>query len=322
MKLLTHIIERRFNRCLQEVKEMALVRRIFLFLVINLCVVVTLSLVLNLFNVRPFLNAYGLDMQSLLIFCLVWGMGGALISLSLSKVMAKWMMGIRTVDPHTSDPELKRLLTTVQSLARDAGLSEVPEVGVYESREVNAFATGPTKRRSLVAVSRGLLEKMGQRELEGVLAHEITHIANGDMVTMTLIQGIVNAFVMFLARILAYALSGLGRGRQQGSTPSYFGYMMLVFVFEITFMLLGSIIIAFFSRLREYRADRGGADLAGKDKMIAALQALMQLQKIRDPASEKPAIETMKISAHGKSGLILLFASHPPLSERIARLQA
>jgi heat shock protein HtpX len=302
-------------------KIMAMVKRIFLFLVINLCVVITLSLILNLFNVRPFLTAYGLDMRQLLIFCLVWGMGGALISLSLSKMMAKWLMGVKVVDPQTLDPELKTLVSTIHALSREAKLPCCPEVGIYESSEVNAFATGPTKRRALVAVSRGLLNRMGPKELEGVLAHEISHIVNGDMVTMTLIQGIVNAFVMFLARILAFAFSGLGRDRQGNTSNSYFGYMMLVFVFEVIFMLLGSIVIAFFSRFREYRADQGGAALAGKEKMISALQTLLSLQKIRDPAYEKPAIAALKISSHGKRGLLQLFASHPPLEERIARLQ-
>jgi heat shock protein HtpX len=302
---------------------MALAKRVILFLIINLCVVVTLSFVLNLFNVQPFLSTYGIDVKQLLIFCLIWGMGGALISLSLSRIMAKWMLGIKLVDPSTNDPELKRLVAIISSLTRQAGLPDLPQIGIYESREVNAFATGPTRRRALVAVSRGLLSKMSEKELEGVLAHEITHIANGDMVTMTLIQGIVNAFVMFLARILAFAFSGLGKSRQEsGSVPSYFSYMLLVFLFEIVFLLLGSIVIAYFSRKREYRADKGGAELAGKENMIAALQSLLNLQKIRDPAAEKPTVEAMKISSRKKGGLISLLASHPPLEARIERLRS
>src|SRR5579871_5702010 len=189
---------------------MAMLKRIFLFLALNFLVILMITFVLDLLNVRPFLSSHGLDMQSLLIFCLIWGMGGAFISLSLSRIMAKWMMGVQIVDPNTHDPELRHLLETVHKLARRSGLP-LPQVGIYRSNEVNAFATGPTKKRSLVAVSTGLLQRMKDNEIEGVLGHEISHIANGDMVTMTLLQGVVNAFVMFLARILAYAVSGFGR---------------------------------------------------------------------------------------------------------------
>lgn len=300
---------------------MALFKRIFMFLAINLLVVVTLSLILNIFHVQPFLRGYGLNIQSLLIFCLIWGMGGAFISLALSRKMAKWMMGVRIINPDTSDPELRRLTATIDQLSRDAHLPAMPEVGIFESPEPNAFATGPTKRRSLIAMSTGLLRRMSQKELEGVLAHEIAHISNGDMVTMTLIQGIVNAFVMFLARILASVFSGLGRSRNENSSGSYFSYMMLVFFFEVIFMILGSTVVCWFSRFREFRADRGGADLAGKDKMIAALESLQRMQEIRDPQMDKSSVAAFKISTRKKSGLMLLFATHPPLSERISRLK-
>ena len=300
---------------------MAIAKRIFLFLVLNILVVLTVSTILNIFNVKPYLAAYGLDYQSLMIFCLIWGMGGALISLSLSRIMAKWMMGVKVVDPDTKDPQASALVSTIHRLCRKAGLAEMPQIGIYDSREVNAFATGPTKRRSLVAVSSGLLSRMNQNEMEGVLAHEITHIVNGDMVTMTLVQGVVNAFVMFLARVLAYLVSGMGKDRKQGSGGSYFTYMLLVYVFEIAFMILGSIAIAWFSRRREYRADRGGADLAGKEKMIAALQSLKVLMNQRDQHAEKPAYQTMKISTGHRSGLALLFSSHPPLETRIQKLR-
>ena len=172
-----------------------------------------------------------------------------------------------------------------------------------------------------MAVSRGLLTRMSQKELEGVLAHEISHITNGDMVTMTLLQGIINAFVMFLARILAYVISGLGRSRNQSSSGSYGSYMILVFVFEVVFMILGSLVLAGYSRFREYRADAGGATLAGKDKMIAALESLRLTQERKDPRAEKPSFEAMKISAHRKSGILQLFASHPPLEKRIQKLK-
>src|SRR5581483_3976372 len=257
---------------------MAFAKRIFLFLAVNFLVIFTLSLILNVFHIQPFLKGYGLDIQSLLIFCLIWGMGGAFISLALSRHMAKWMMRVQVVDPHTSDPELRRLIATVEDLSRGACLPITPEVGVFDSLEPNAFATGPTKRKSLVAVSSGLLRRMSQKELEGVLAHEIAHIANGDMVTMTLVQGVVNAFVMFLARLLATIFSGMGRGRDSNSSGSFFSYMMFVFIFEIVFMVLGSIVICGYSRFREFRADKGGADLAGKDKMIAALESLQRMQ--------------------------------------------
>lgn len=300
---------------------MAVAKRIFLFLAINILVVVTLSIVLNIFHVQPFLKGYGLDIKSLLIFCFIWGMGGAFISLALSRQMAKWMMGVHVINPDTADPDLRRLVATVHQLARDAHLPDMPEVGIFESSEPNAFATGPTKKRSLVAVSSGLLRRMSQKELEGVIAHEIAHIANGDMVTMTLIQGVVNAFVMFLARVLAYVFSGMGRSRDQGSSGSYLGYMMFVFLFEVVFMVLGSMVVCWFSRFREFRADRGGADIAGQDKMIAALESLQKMQAIHDPQTEKPSYAALKISTRKKSGIMMLFATHPPLEERISRLR-
>jgi len=300
---------------------MAFAKRIFLFLAVNVLVVLTISVILNLLNVRPYLTHYGLDYTSLMIFCLIWGMGGAFISLALSRSMAKWLLRVRVIDPETNDPDLRKLLNTVYDLSRTAHLSAMPEVGVYESPEINAFATGPSQKRSLVAISSGLLRRMSQKELEGVLAHEITHIANGDMVTMTLVQGVVNAFVMFLARVLAFIFSGLGQNRQKSSTSSYFSYMMFVFVFEMIFMILGSLVIAFYSRFREFRADKGGAQLAGKDKMIAALEALQRTQQIQDPAVAQPAFQSMKISTKSRHGLLSLFATHPPLEVRIERLK-
>lgn len=300
---------------------MAFAKRIILFLAVNILVVLMLSIVLSLFNVRPYLNAYGIDYNSLMIFCLVWGMGGALISLALSKTMAKWMMGVRILDPDTSDSEQRALVSTVYTLCRQAHLQEMPEVGIYESPEPNAFATGPTKKSSLIAVSTGLLRKMNAKELEGVIAHEISHIVNGDMVTMTLIQGIVNAFVMFLARVLAFALSGLGKNRNESSSGSYLGYSLFVILFEVVFMVLGSVVVAWFSRYREFRADAGGAHLAGKEKMIAALEALQSMQRVQDPHADKPALAALKISHPGKRGWMRFFASHPPLAERIQRLK-
>lgn len=298
---------------------MAIAKRIFLFLALNFLVIMMISLVMSLFNVKPFLSQYGINYSKLMIFCLIWGMGGALISLSLSRIMAKWALGVKPIDPQTTDPHLRELLDTVQGLALDAGIP-MPEVGIYRSNEVNAFATGPTQSRSLVAVSTGLLQRMKENDVRGVLGHEISHIANGDMVTMTLLQGVVNAFVMFLARVLAYAFSGLGRNRESSSGGSYMSYILFVYLFEVVFMILGSILIAAYSRWREFRADAGGARLAGKENMIGALKTLRVLQEIKDPRTEQPAYAAFKISTHAKKGLLHLFATHPPLEERIERL--
>lgn len=297
-----------------------MVKRIFLFLVLNTLVVLMISFILNLLNIRPYFDAQGIDYRSLLIFCLIWGMGGAFISLALSRVMAKWMMGVKVIDPHTQNPAERQTLETVYRLARKAGLPVMPEVGIYQSNEVNAFATGPTKSRALVAVSTGLLNRMKEQEIEGVIGHEITHVANGDMVTMTLLQGVVNAFVMFLARVLAYAVSGLGRNRENGG-GSRMSYILFVYLFEVVFMILGSLVVAAFSRYREFRADAGGAQLAGKEAMISSLQTLRNLQQVQDPR-ENPAMAAFKISHLGRKGLLRLFASHPPLEERIERLKA
>jgi heat shock protein HtpX len=299
---------------------MGFMKRIFLFLVVNILIVTTISIILNLLNVKPFLTAHGLDYNSLMIFCLIWGFGGAFISLGLSRMMAKWMLGVRLIDPTTSDSTQRTLVETVHKLARAAGLTVMPEVGIYNSPEINAFATGPTRNRSLVAVSSGLLSRMSQDELEGVIGHEITHVANGDMVTMTLIQGVVNAFVMFLARVLAYVLSGIGN-RNKSSGNSYLMFNVLVIVFQIVFMILGSLVIAAYSRYREFKADKGGAKLAGREKMISALQALQKVQGIRDQKVEKPAFQSMKISHQERRGLIAFFATHPSLELRIKRLK-
>jgi len=297
---------------------MATFKRIFLFIAINILVVTTISILLNLFGVRPYLNAYGIDYQSLMIFCLMWGMGGAFISLALSRKMAKWIAKVRLIPENPSDPDQAHLVQSIQRLTQEAGIP-MPEVGIYESKEINAFATGPSKKRSLIAVSTGLLGRMNQDEIEGVLAHEVSHIANGDMVTMTLLQGVVNAFVMFLARIAAFAISGLGK--QKGERGSFFSYMMLTFLFEFVFMFFGMMVIAAYSRFREYRADNGGAKLAGKDKMIEALNSLRVMREIKDNRKQNQALAAFKISG-SKRGLISLLSTHPPLEKRIERLQA
>lgn len=299
---------------------MAWAKRIGLFLMVNLLVVVTISLILNFLGVKPYLTQYGLDYQSLVIFCLVWGMGGAFISLALSRVMAKWTMGVQIIDPDTRDFNQRELLQTVHELARSAHLPAMPQVGIFDSPEVNAFATGPTKSRSLVAVSTGLLQSMKREEVKGVLGHEIAHIANGDMVTMTLIQGVVNAFVMFLARAIAFALVMAGnKSEDREGSGAPMTYYVVQFVLEIVFMILGSMVVAWFSRYREFRADKGGARLAGRQNMIQALQSLRRNFEAIDPAVQ-PSIQALKISSR-PGGIMRLFSTHPPLEERIERLR-
>jgi heat shock protein HtpX len=228
------------------------------------------------------------------------------------------MMGVEVIDPDTVEPVEKKLFSLVRDLSKKAGLEKMPEVGIYESEEVNAFATGPSRKRALVAVSSGLLRRMDWAEIEGVLGHEMTHITNGDMVTMTLLQGVVNAFVMFFARVLAFAVTRMGRKSDSSEAPSPFLYSALVFLFEICFMILGAIVVAWFSRFREFRADEGGARLAGRERMIQALEKLKEVVTIEDPRVQQPAFQALKISS--KSGMLRLFATHPPLEERIARL--
>jgi heat shock protein HtpX len=302
---------------------MAMMKRLFLFFALNFVIIISLSVIMNLLGIRPYLTARGIDYQQLLAFCLVWGMGGAFISLALSRIVAKMMMGVQVIDPRTNDPTLQELVQTVHNLARGAKLPAMPEVGIYDSPEVNAFATGPTKSRALVAVSTGLLNRMRGPEIEGVLGHEITHISNGDMVTMTLLQGVVNAFVMFLSRVLAFAITQAMRSRDDRDDRAFEGptflYFIVQFVLEIVFMILGSMLVAAFSRYREYRADAGGARLAGRGNMIGALQALQRTYELVDP-NIQPAVAALKISGRPK-GLLGLFASHPPLEDRIARLQ-
>lgn len=298
----------------------SMTKRVLLFVVLNIAILLSISIILNFFNIAPYLTQNGIDVRALLIFCFVWGMTGACISLALSRIMAKWLMGVVVIDPERAFGMDQFLINTVHKLARNAGLPKMPEVGIYQSPEVNAFATGPTRARSIVAVSSGLLQEMNEAEIEGVLGHEISHIANGDMVTMTLLQGVVNAFVMFFARVLAYAVTRMYRRSDESVlTDSLLLYRILIVVFEIFFMILGTLVIAAFSRAREYRADAGGARLAGRDKMIDALTALSEVYDIHDERKEVPAFQAMKIS--NPRGILRFFASHPPLEARIARLK-
>lgn len=292
-------------------------KRIFLFLATNVLVIATISIITSLLGLRPYLSENGIDFEQLAIFCLIWGMAGSFISLFMSKFFAKMAMGVVIINPKTATREEHFLLDMVYALAKRAGLRTMPEVGIYHSPELNAFATGPSRNHALVAVSSGLVSNMNRDELEAVLGHEISHVANGDMVTMTLVQGIINSFALFLSRIAAYAVSiALSRGDERDGHASYLTYMLLTFVFDILFTLLGSLLVAFFSRFREYRADKGGAKLAGREKMIAALKRLQRGVDIED--TRAPAFSALKISQPAKWWE--LFSSHPSLEKRIKRL--
>jgi heat shock protein HtpX len=289
-------------------------KRIFLFLLTNLAIVLTLSIVLSLLGVGRYISPDGtLNIEALAIFCFVWGMGGAFISLQMSRFIAKRATGVQLVNGQTGNADLDWLYATVSRLTQQANLP-LPEVGVYDSGEVNAFATGPSKSRSLVAVSSGLLRTMRKDEVEGVLAHEVAHISNGDMVTMTLLQGVINAFVMFFARIIAFALASRGGSREErGGGVNY----LVVFVLEIVLGILGSLITAWFSRQREFRADRGGATLAGRDRMLGALRRLAANRELVD--TQHQALATLKIN--GTRNWMVFFSTHPPLEARIAALE-
>ena len=292
-------------------------KRIFLFILTNILVIATVTIITYLLGVQHWVGAYGINYESLLIFCLIWGFVGSGISLLMSKFMAKTMMGVQIVEANGPYGEL---VMKVHQMARQAGLSKMPEVGVYNSPEVNAFATGPSKNNSLVAVSTGLLQQMNTDEVEGVLAHEVAHIANGDMVTLALIQGVVNAFVMFFARIAAFALSQAmsgNRDNEERSSASPLIQMVLVMVFEVLFGFLAMFIVAYFSRIREYRADKGGAQFASRAKMIAALRKLKSRIDYVDDSQD--TIKAMKISS--KKGLMSFLSTHPSLDDRIAALE-
>ncbi len=296
-------------------------KRVFLLMVVNILVMVTITVVLGLLRVGNYFPQGGL--AGLAVVCLVWGFAGAFISLAISRLMAKWMMGVQVIPPDTNDPTLRELVETVHGLARGAGLPALPEVGIYQSDEINAFATGPTRARALVAVSTGLLQRMGSKEVEGVLGHEVTHIANGDMVTMTLIQGVINSFVLFLSRILAFVISQALRSRDDRDSGGGLIQYLLVIVFQILLSILGSVVVCWFSRQREFRADAGGARLAGRQNMINALRALAALNEpevVAAEAQQHQAFQALKI-AGTRSGLAMLFATHPPIEERIARLE-
>jgi heat shock protein HtpX len=287
-------------------------KRIFLFLATNMAIVLVLSLTMRLLGVEPYLNENGLNLGALLIFAAVMGFGGSLISLAMSKWMAKKSVGAEVItDPRT--PEELWLVQTVARQAQAAGI-KMPEVAIWDSPEVNAFATGMNKNAALVAVSTGLLRGMTKKEAEAVMAHEISHVANGDMVTLALIQGVVNTFVMFFSRVIGHLVDKIVFKTERGTGPAFFVTMIIA---ELILGVLASIIVMWFSRQREFRADAGGATLAGRQNMIAALQRLQQAHT--PPLPEKMA--AFGISGGGGGGIKRLFMTHPPLEERIAALK-
>jgi heat shock protein HtpX len=296
----------------------AVAKRVVLFLLVNLLVMLTLSIVLGI--ATRFFPALGQNgLPGIVFLGSLFGFGGAILSLFISKWSAKRGLGVQVIDPATATGEAQWLLQTVYRLAKQAGLEEMPEVGIWDSPEVNAFCTGPSKNSSLVAVSTGILRSMDHDELEGVLGHELSHAANGDMVTMALIQGVVNSFVFIGSLIITNALRG-----DRDNNRGFSGFLMRQLVFNLVHTVLGLlaflVVVGPFSRLREYRADAGGAALAGKAKMIAGLQALLDKNRLPlpAPAPQDPALAALMVNGSPSAW----FSTHPSLDDRIARLKA
>ncbi len=293
-------------------------KRIVLFVLTNLAVVAVLSIVLSLLGVDRWMTNRGINYKMLLVFSLVIGFGGSFFSLGISKWMAKHAYGIQVIQQSRNEAEAW-LINEIRGLAGKAGVA-MPEVGVYESPEVNAFATGPSRNNALVAVSSGLIRNLNTRQIQGVLAHEVSHIANGDMVTMTLLQGTLNTFVIFLSRVLGFAIDQFLRRGGDDRRGVGMGYYIGYFICQIVLGLLATLIVSAYSRRREFRADAMGAHLEGKDAMIGALQRLKQITEGGGVIDDRsPAISAFKIN--NPSALWHLFASHPPLEERIAALE-
>lgn len=291
-------------------------KRIMLFLGTNLAVVLVASMTFRLLGFESILynNGVDLDLQALLVFCALIGFGGSIISLLMSKVIAKWSTKAQVIVEPRNDGE-RWLVQTVARQAESAGIG-MPEVAVFPSPEPNAFATGANRNKALVAVSVGLLENMSADEIEAVLGHEIGHVANGDMITLTLIQGVVNTFVLFLARVIGFFVDRVVLKNERGLG---IGYWVTTIAAEIVLGILASAIVMWFSRKREFRADEAGAELAGRQKMIAALE---RLQSYQDTPSTMPdSLVAFGISTGARKGLRAMFSSHPPLAERIATLK-
>jgi heat shock protein HtpX len=292
------------------------IKRVVLFLITNLAVIFVLSITMRLLGVDRMLaeSGGGLDLNALLVFATVIGFGGSFISLAMSKWSAKMMTGAKVIDSPRGEAE-QWLVQTVQRQARQAGIG-TPEVAIYDAPEVNAFATGLSKNNALVAVSSGLLNSMTRDEAEAVLGHEVTHVANGDMVTLALIQGVVNTFVIFLSRIIGNIVDKAVFKTERGHGPAFW---ITSIIAELVLGILASIIVMWFSRRREFRADAGGAALAGREKMIAALQRLKQAHA---PPQLPDQIKAFGINGGEGWGIKRLFMSHPPLDERIEALRA
>ena len=288
-------------------------KRTILFLATNMAIMLVLSITMRLLGVEPYLNASGLNLTSLLIFAGVMGFGGSFLSLAISKWSVKRSMGVQVIEHPSTSTEFW-LTETVRKYSEKAGI-KMPEVGIYDSPDVNAFATGMTKNSSLIAVSSGLLQQLTRPEAEAVIGHEVSHAANGDMVTLALIQGVVNTFVMFLSRVVGHLVDKIVFKTERGQGPAFFVTMIAA---ELVLGVLASIIVMWFSRRREFFADAGGASLAGRQNMISALQRLGGLHP--QPLPDKMA--AFGIAGGVGSGLKRLFMTHPPLEQRIAALQA
>jgi len=290
-------------------------KRIVLFLVTNLAVVLVLSIVARVTGLDAWLAVHGQSLGGLLVFAAFFGFAGSFISLAMSKSMAKMSMGVKVIDPSTADPTGRWLLSVVERHAQAVGVG-MPEVGIFDSPAPNAFATGANRNAALVAVSTGLLQGMGRAEVEAVLGHEMTHVANGDMVTLTLIQGVVNTFVIFLSRVIGGIVDRAVFRDEDGRGAASF---ITVIVLQLLLGILANMIVMWFSRRREFRADAGGAQLGSRDAMIGALRALQRVQSEGLPQG----MQAFGVKGPDRlSGLQRLFMSHPPLEERIAALQA
>ncbi|TVQ47188.1 MAG: protease HtpX [Gammaproteobacteria bacterium] len=290
-------------------------KRIVLFLGTNIAVLVVLAVVLRVFGIDSYLEAEGgLNLQALLVFSAVIGFSGAFISLAISKMVAKWQTKARVIDQPRNATE-SWLLNTVQRQAREAGI-KTPEVAIYDAPEPNAFATGPSRNNSLVAVSTGLLQGMRQNEVEAVLGHEVAHVANGDMVTMTLLQGVLNTFVIFISRVIGYVVDRVVLKNDRGHG---IGFFVTSIIAQILLGILASMVVMWFSRRREFSADSGGARLAGRENMIAALERLKSWQQ--QPSQLPEAVQAFGIRGGLPTGMRKLFMSHPPLEARIEALR-
>ncbi len=299
-------------------------KRIFLFLGLNILIVASISILCDLIGLRPYITKTGLDFEALAIFCIIWGMTGSFISLLLSKKIAKWMLSIKILNPsHNSPNHEKKLCNMVQDIAMKAHLTDVPEIGIFSSSGCNAFATGFSKKSSLIAVSTKLLETLSDEELEAVIAHEMTHIVNGDMVTMSLLQGVINAFVMFLSRVFAYGITSAMNKDNKKNTGHSLSYFLFTMLFELVFISLGSILLCYFSRKREFSADAGGAHLTSKNKMIGALKALdTAITLDKNEFEKQKSFAAMMIRPSKPKSFSKLFSTHPTIEERIEHLES